>query len=371
MPVPMIDLGAQYASIRGEIDAAVAEVFATQGFVGGPKVAGLEAEIARFTGAEHALAVASGTDALLLFLRAIGVNPGDEVITTTFSFFATAGTIANAGAIPVFVDIDPATYTMDVDQIASRITGRTRAIVPVHLYGQCADMDPILRIAAKHSLHVIEDAAQALGARYHGRNACTLGDSAAVSFYPTKNLGGAGDGGMVLTRHADIAERVGLLRAHGSDTTYYHRIVGTNSRLDALQAAVLLAKLPHLERWNAARRERAAYYSQRFAEVPEVVVPIEADGNYHVYHQYVIRVPRRDKAREALKERGIGSAVFYPVPLHAQECFRSLGYAESDCPHAAQACREVLALPMYPELTETQQDEVVEAITAHVIGART
>ena len=362
MPVPMIDLRAQYRSIRREIDAAVAEVFEAQAFVGGPKIEALETALARYVGVEHAVAVASGTDALVLLLKAVGVEPGDEVITTTFSFFATAGAIANVGATPVFVDIDPVTFNMDVAQIESRITNRTRSIMPVHLYGQCADMDPIMRLAAQRGLYVIEDAAQSLGARYQDRPACALGHAAAVSFYPTKNFGGAGDGGMVLTRDVSIANRVRLLRAHGADKTYEHEIVGTNSRLDALQAAVLLVKLAHLDAWNQRRRERAAYYTAKLASLPGVTVPTEMPGNYHIYHQYVVRLSKRDDARELLQKRGIGCAVFYPVPLHAQRCFAHLGHGEWDFPQAAQACREVLALPMYPELAPAQQDEVVAAL---------
>lgn len=366
MPVPMIDLGAQYKRIKPEIDAAVAEVFESQGFVGGPKVQALETAVAKFVGSPHAIAVASGTDALLLLLKAIGVKGDDEVITTPFSFFATAGAIANVGARPVFVDIDPGSYNLDVNQVEMAITAKTRAIIPVHLYGQCADMSPIMDTAARHGLNVIEDAAQAFGAKYHGTSATIIGHGAAVSFYPTKNLGGAGDGGMVITRDDVIAERVRMLRAHGADTTYYHRIVGTNSRLDALQAAVLLVKLQYLAQWNEERRARAAYYSERLADVDGVIVPKESHGNYHVWHQYVVRLPKRDEAKRLFQERGIGCSVFYPVPLHLQECFEYLGYGEKDCPEAAQASREVLALPMFAELTDDQQDEVISAIKDHV-----
>lgn len=367
MKVPMLDLRAQYRRIKDEIDAVVAEVFATQVFVGGEKVEGLEKAIMRYTGASRALAVASGTDALLLLLRAMGVRPGDEVITTPFSFFATAGAIANVGAKPVFVDIDPVTFNIDVAQVEARITERTRAVIPVHLYGQCADMDALMALNARHPhLYFLEDAAQALGARYKERPACTLGHAGAVSFYPSKNLGGAGDGGMVLTREKAIADQVALLRAHGADATYYHQIVGTNNRLDALQAAVLLVKLGHLDTWNKERRERAAYYTERFSELSEVTVPTEAAGNYHVYHQYVIRVPRRDALRDLMKKRGIGCAVFYPVPLHQQKCFQHLGYRESDCPEASKASREVLALPMYAELPQADQDIVIETVKEHL-----
>jgi dTDP-4-amino-4,6-dideoxygalactose transaminase len=365
--IPIIDLRAQYVSIKPEIDAAVAEVFETQAFVGGPKVEAFERAIAGYLNIPHSVAVASGSDALLLILLAAGIgqNPGDEVITSTFSFFATAGAIANAGARPVFADIDPLTYNIDPEDIEHRITERTRAIMPVHLYGQCADMDRILDIARKHGLTVIEDAAQSFGAYYKGRRACTLGDAAGVSFYPTKNLGGAGDGGIIVTADTDIADHIRLLRAHGAGATYHHEIVGTNSRLDAIQAAVLLVKMKHFERWNERRRVNAAYYNEQFASVPEVATPHEAPENVHVFHQYVIRIPRRDHARKLLSSKGIGSAVFYPVPLHQQECFRHLGYEASDLPHADQACREVLALPVFPEMTQEQQDEVVNAIKEH------
>ena len=369
MKVPMLDLRAQYHRIKTEIDAAVTEVFESQTFVGGSKVENLERAIQDYVGAKRALAVASGTDALLLLLRGMDLRPGDEVITTTFSFFATAGAISNAGAKPVFVDIDPLTYNIDVTQIESRITERTRAIIPVHLYGQCADVDPIMEIAARHNLRVIEDSAQALGAKYKGRSACTLGDAAAISFYPTKNLGGAGDGGMVVTNNKSIAERVGLLRAHGADATYFHVIVGTNSRLDALQAAILLVKLRYLDEWNAQRRACAAYYAEHLACLDAIQIPVEAPGNYHVYHQYVIRTPRRDTLRDRLRQEGIGCSVFYPLPLHQQKCFHDLGYRVEDCPQAAHAAQEVLALPIYPELLPEQQDIVIQAIKDHLVSA--
>lgn len=368
MPVPMLDLQAQYRRIQPEIDAAVAEVFESQRFIGGPEVEGLEKAVAEYLAVEHAIGVASGTDALLLSLKALGVNSGDEVITSTFSFFATAGAAANAGATPVFVDIDPDTFNIDVSQIEARITEWTRAIMPVHLFGQCADMDPILEIAAKHKLPVVEDAAQAIGARYKGRPACTIGNAAALSFYPTKNLGGAGDAGMVIARDARLAEAVRRLRNHGADTAHLHKVVGTNSRLDAIQAAVLEVKLKYLDGWNEQRRAHAAYYNTRFANMPEVTTPVERGGNHHVYHQYVIRIPARDAARELFERRGIGCSVFYPLPLHQQECFRAFGCHETACPRAVEASKEVLALPIYPELTPEQQDQVVDAVKEHLAG---
>jgi len=366
MAVPMLDLAAQYRAIRAEIDAAVSEVFESQCFVDGHRVEGLERAIARYVGIESAVAVASGTDALLLALKAAGVQPGHEVITSAFSFFATAGAIANAGATPIFIDIDPVTFNIDVTQVEARVTGRTRAVVPVHLFGQCADMDPLLEVAAERRLVVIEDAAQAIGARYKGRCAGTMGQAAALSFYPTKNLGAAGDAGMVLARDAGLADTVRLLRNHGSEAAYHHRIVGTNSRLDALQAAVLTVKLGHLDAWNDRRRANAAYYDKCFAEIPEVTPPVAHPDNYHVYHQYVIRLPERDAAVDVFRRRDVGCAVFYPRPLHLQECFRAYGSHETPCPQAVRAAQEVLALPIYPELTPDQQDEVVETVKAHL-----
>ncbi len=366
MPVPMLDLKKQYAAMKPEIDAAVAEVFAAQLFRGGPKVDAFEKAIAGYAGVPHALGVSSGTDALLLPLKALGLKPGEEVITTPFTFFATAGAIVNAGGVPVFVDIDPATFNIDVNLIESQITARTRAIMPVHLYGQCADMDAILAIAGKHGLYVIEDAAQALGARSHGRPACSMGHAAGISFYPTKNLGAAGEGGMVAARDEQIAQTVRLLRAHGAGTTYIHSLVGTNSHLHALQAAVLGVKFRYLDAWNEQRRANAAYYNRAFAELPEVVAPATAPGNEHVYHQYVLRLPRRDAAKALFQERGIGCGVFYPLPLHRQECFAPFGCGLAKCPEADRASQEVLALPIAPELEPEQLDEVIQAVKDHL-----
>jgi dTDP-4-amino-4,6-dideoxygalactose transaminase len=366
MSVPFLDLPAQYKRIKEEVDGAVAQVFASQQFVGGPNVVAFEAEIARYLGATDAVGVASGTDALLLALKACGIKANDEVITTPFTFFATAGSIVNAGARPVFVDIDPETYNIDPTGVERHITARTRAIVPVHLYGQCADMEPLLEIAGRHGLTVVEDAAQAIGAMYKGRLACTMGRAAALSFYPTKNLGAAGDGGMVVTMDRHVSEAVRLLRHHGQNSSYCHAVVGTNSRLDALQAAVLLVKMRHLEEWTRERRARAAYYNERLKEIPEIQTPVERAGNYHIYHQYVVRLPKRDAARAFLSEKGIGSSVFYPVPLHRQDCFKAFGYPEDACPEADKTAAEVLALPIYAELTPDQQDEVVAALKMHI-----
>ncbi len=362
MPVPMLDLRAQHATIAGEIQGEVAEVFAAQQFRGGPRVDAFEEAVADYSRVSHAVGVGSGSDALYLLLRAIGIQPGDEVITTPFTFFATGGAIVNAGGIPVFADIERDTFNIDAARIEACITPKTKALLPVHIFGQCAGMRAILDIAGFHGLKVIEDAAQALGTAQDDAPAGSTGDGAALSFYPTKNLGAAGEGGMVLTRDDAIAARVRRLRCHGSDTTYIHEEVGVNSHLDAIQAAVLDVKLRHLDAWNDARRRHAAYYTERFGEMPEVVPPVEADGNRHIYHQYVIRLPRRDGARKFLQDRGIGCGVFYPVPLHKQACFAHLPCAAASCPEAERACEEVLALPIYPELTHGQLDEVVDAV---------
>ena len=368
MAVPLLDLRAQYQRIKDEIDEVVAEIFETQQFIGGPKVEALEHAIAEYVGAPSAVGVASGTDALLLLLKAAEAASGAEVITTPFTFFATAGAIFNAGARPVFVDIDPRTYNIDDSQIEAKITERTRAILPIHLFGQCADMDPILEIAQKYSLFVIEDAAQSIGARYKDRPACSMGHGAALSFFPSKNLGGAGDGGMAVTQETTLESRIRLLRNHGASETYYHQLVGTNSRLDALQAGVLLVKLRHLDQWIEERRANAAYYNQKFAEMPEVVTPYVSPDCHHVYNQYVIRLPKRDEARKLFAERGVGCSVYYPRPLHRQECFLELDYHESDFPNSCAACEEVLALPIYPELTREQQDEVVATLKEHLVS---
>lgn len=368
MPVPMLNLRAQYATIKDEIDSAVAEVFAAQQFRGGATLDAFEKAMADYVQAEQALGVASGTDALYLLFRAMELKPGDEIITTPFTFFATAGAIVNAGGKPVFVDIDPVTYNIDVAQVESRITDRTRAILPVHLYGQCADLYPLREIAQRQGLYLIEDAAQAVGAKYGDEPACSIGHAAALSFYPTKNLGGAGEGGMVVVNDMSLGDTVRLLRTHGAGQTYVHELVGTNSHLDTLQAAVLLVKLRHLDEWNAKRRAHAAYYNARLSELPEVKIPVEARGNYHIYHQYVIRLPERDAARELFQERGIGCGVFYPVPLHKQECFAFLDCGKIPCPEAEKASREVFALPIYPELTQEQLDEVITAVKDHLSG---
>jgi dTDP-4-amino-4,6-dideoxygalactose transaminase len=362
MKVPLLDLQAQYAAIRKEVDAAVRDVLERQQFVLGDKVDELEEQMAGYVGTEYAVGVASGTDAILLSLRALDIGAGDEVITTAFSFFATAGAIVNVGATPVFVDIDPKTFNIDPSLVERAITDRTRAILPVHIYGQCADMEPIVGLAEKHGLKVVEDLAQAIGAKYRGRSAGGIGDCGCISFYPTKNLGAYGDGGMVTTSDPQVAETLRMLRDHGSRGKYEHELVGTNSRLDEMQAAVLLAKLPHLEEWNEKRRQNAAYYDAKLAGLDGVETPHIAPENVSVYNVYTMRVRERDKVAEHLKREGIGCAVHYPRPLPLQECFDYLGYTAGDLPNSERASREVLSIPMYPELSREQMDAVVGAL---------
>ncbi len=361
MQVPVLDLGAQYDGLRDQIVRAVTEVLDSHRWIGGPRVAELEEKIAALSGCAHGIAVSSGTDALLASLMALGVGPGDEVITTPFTFFATAGSIARAGARPVFVDIDPLTFNIDPSLIERAITPRTKAIMPVHLYGQACDMDPILDIAARHGVHVIEDAAQSIGATYKGRSVGSCGVTGCISFYPSKNLGGAGDGGMIVTNDAALAHRLSIMRDHGMEPRYFYHLIGGNFRLDAVQAAVLLVKLAHLGRWSDARRRHAEHYNGRFAGSP-VRTPHVRPGCVSVYNQYVVRIPRRDEAVEFLNARGVGTAVYYPLPLHLQKCFRHLGYEAGAFPESEAAAREVLALPMYPELTSEQVECVAGSL---------
>jgi dTDP-4-amino-4,6-dideoxygalactose transaminase len=368
MNVPLLDLKQQHVALREELRAALDRILDSQQFVLGEEVRLLEAEIARYSGARHAVGCASGSDALLLALMALDIGAGDEVITTPFSFFATASAIARTGARPVFVDIEPRTYNLDPSLVEAAITLRTRAIMPVHLYGQCADMSAILEVAARHGdLPVIEDAAQAIGAEDGGRRAGSMGRVSCFSFYPTKNLGGAGDGGMLTTDDDALAARLRTLRVHGGATEYLHTEIGINSRLDALQAAVLRVKLPHLDDWSQARLERAESYSQLLmnAHLPfDVQVPFVRPNVRHIFHQYVVRVPvHRDALAEHLRAHGVGVKVYYPVPLHLQECFGYLGCAAGALPVAERAARETLALPLYPELRLEQQQYVVDVIS--------
>lgn len=368
MSVPLLDLKQQHDELRDELREAVGRVLDSQQFVLGEEVRLLEEEIADYSNARHAVGCASGTDALLLALMALDIGPGDEVVTTPFSFFATASTVWRAGARPVFADIDAHTYNLDPARLEAAITARTKAIMPVHLYGQVAEMDAINEIAARHNLPVIEDAAQAIGAELDGRRAGSLGRVAAFSFYPTKNLGGAGDGGMLSTDDDELAARLRRLRVHGGESEYLHREVGLNSRLDAIQAAVLRVKLPRLDSWSDARRARADTYTRLFAEARtpfDLYTPRVREGARHIFHQYVVRVPAelRDALMGHLRRHGVGTKIYYPVPLHLQGCFRPLGYAEGDMPESERAARETLALPVYPELTDEQQRYVVETIS--------
>lgn len=360
--VKFLDLGRQYEMLRAETTREVQRVLESQQFILGPEVRRLEAEVAALCGVRHAAGVASGTDALILALQAVGVGPGDTVLTSAFSFFASASAIARLGARPVFVDIDASSLCMDPAAMPP-VPGGVRAIVPVHIFGQCADVEGLLKGAGSGPPAVVEDVAQAIGATRHGRPAGSLGNAGCLSFYPTKNLGGAGDGGMVVTDDETLAARVRSLRAHGDAGRYDHRELGMNSRLDTLQAAILLVKMTHLARWIDQRRARAALYDRLLGGLGERLrLPAVAPGNAHTWHQYVVRTPRRDDLARHLESRGIGTAVYYPTPLHLQPCFAGLGYRKGDLPRTEAACAEVLALPMYPELTEEEQRQVAGAV---------
>ncbi len=362
MNIPMVDLKAEYRALGAEIERAVGAVLASGHFILGPQVQALEREVADYLGVKHAIAVASGTDALHLALRSAGVQRGDEVITSAFTFIATAEAVSYIGARPVFVDIDPVTFNLDPAALEAAVTERTRAILPVHLYGQAADMDPILALARRRGLKVIEDCAQSFGADYRGRKTGALGDAGCFSFYPSKNLGAYGDGGMVTTNDDGLAEQVRVLRDHGSRIRYHHSVVGYNSRLDELQAAILRVKLKRIEALNARRREAAARYTARLTGGP-VTPPAEAGYGRHVYHQYTVRSPRRDALREALARADIASAIYYPIPLHRQEVYQA-DYRGLGLPHTEGAAREVLSLPMHPYLAPDQVDRVCEVLLA-------
>jgi len=374
MKVPFFDLNAQFSSIEEEIKSALDEVFKTQQFILGPKVEALEQTIAQYCQTRFAIGVASGSDALLLSLMALGIGSGDEVILPPFTFFSTAGVVSRLGAIPVFVDIDPATYNIDPSKIEMKITSKTKAILPVHLFGQCADMDPLLKIAKENKFFVIEDAAQALGAEYkplpnaNGRRAGRMGDIGCFSFYPTKNLGAFGDAGMVVTNHPDLAEKIRILRVHGSQPKYFHKKIGINSRLDTIQAAILLVKFEYLEKWTTERQKKADRYHLLFQNLPSSVdrfkLPTIQYQNRHIFHQYVIRVQERDRLKQFLMENGIGTDIYYPLPLHLQECYSFLKYRRGDLPVSEKASEESLALPIYPELREDEQEYVVDQIKA-------
>ena len=365
-PVPLLDLAAQYAAIGAEIRTAVEKVLASQQFILGREGAAFEQEIAQLSGAAHGVGVASGTDALILALRACGVQAGDEVLIPPFTFVATGSAVSALGAKPVFVDIRPDTYNLDPSDLARRVTPRTRAIVAVHLYGLASDMDPILNFARAHNFRVIEDNAQSIGANYKGRRTGSMGDAACLSFYPTKNLGAYGDAGMVVTHSGEMAARLKSLRNHGQSAKYVSSEPGWNSRLDEIQAAILRVKLRHLPEWQRARQAHAAEYSKLLLGIPGVAPPLIPEGYEHVFHQYTIRVERRDALVQILKERKIGSAVYYPVPLHLQPLYASLGHKAGDLPHAEHAALEVLSLPMFPELRSEQITRVAEAVSEFV-----
>jgi len=372
MEIPLLDLKAQYASIKTEVAAAINEVLESQYFILGPKVAELEEKVAAYSNSRYAVGVSSGSDALLISLMALDIRPAEEVITTPFTFFSTAGVISRLNATPVFVDIDPVTYNIDPVKVEAAITEKTRAIIPVHLYGQCADMDPILKIARKYDLAVVEDAAQSIGAQYKGCRAGTMGDLGIFSFFPSKNLGGVGDGGMVVTNDQSLYEKLKILRVHGSKPKYFHKTVGGNFRLDAIQAAVLLVKLNHLDSWSEKRRQNANFYDKNFKssglfEKADIKTPVPVykdldDKNYHIYNQYTLCVPSRDKLRQFLKENDIGAEIYYPLPLHLQECFVDLGYKQGDLPEAEKASHKVISIPIYPELTTSQQEYIIQKI---------
>lgn len=375
MGVPLLDLSVHHEPLRQEIMAALEQTFRSQAFILGPEVGRLEERVADYCQAKYGIGVTSGTDALLMALMAIGVGFGDEVITTPYSFFATAGAVVRLGARPVFIDIDPVTFNIDPVKITNAVTSKTKAIIPVHLYGQCADMAPIMDIAQQHNLSVIEDAAQAIGSEYrNGWRACSMGTIGCLSFFPSKNLGCLGDGGMVVTNNPDLAERMRVLRVHGSKPKYYHKAIGGNFRLDTIQAAVLNVKLNYLDGWTRQRQENADRYGSLFrkyalvqkgkVQLPEAIYRLAGVKHYHIYNQFVLRVERRDDLMAHLNQKGIGAEIYYPVPFHLQECFRYLGYKEGDFPESERAARESIAIPIYPELTLAQQTEVVEAIAA-------
>lgn len=365
MNIPLLDLKAQYQPIRSEILAAIESTCDEQGFILGPRVVALEEAVSAYVGSRAAVGVASGSDALLLSLMALGVKAGDEVITVPFTFFATAGAISRLGAKPVFVDIRPDTFNMDSGLIERAMTARTKAIIPVHLFGQCVDMEAIGEIAKRRGIGVIEDACQAIGAARGRSRAGVLGDLACFSFFPSKNLGGFGDGGMVTTNNKELADAVAMLRVHGSRVRYVHEVIGINSRLDALQAAVLSVKLKYLDQWAEGRRRNASRYRQLFTDaklLDRVKLPVVEEANHHVFNQFTVRVPKRDQLRAYLKERGVGTEVYYPLPLHLQNCYRELGYQKGSFPISEQAAAEVLSLPIYAELKADQLAYVVQSI---------
>jgi len=373
MNVPLLDLKAQYEGVRDETKRMLNDILQSQYFIGGPYVAKLESEVAKYSDTKHAIGVSSGTDALLASLMALGIyrsplenKPADEVIVPTYTFFATAGCVWRAGAKPVFADINADTYNIDAASIESKITERTKAIIPVHLYGQCAEMEKISAIAKKYNLKIIEDGAQAIGSSRDGVKVGGFGDCACLSFFPSKNLGGLGDGGMIVTNSDSLAQSIRQMRNHGMEPKYFHKHVGGNFRLDAVQAAGLLAKLPYLDKWGEMRRQNAAFYNQGFAQCKSVKVPVIEPQNHTIYNQYIISVPNRDEVIAHLRSKEIGCEIYYPMSLHMQECFAQLGYKKGDFPNAEFAASHTLALPIYPELTRQQQSYVIEEVLASV-----
>ncbi len=383
MNIPMLDLKAQYESIKDEVNQKVLDTLSSQRFILGPEVEALEKELAEYSGTKFACGVSSGSDALIIALMTLGIGEGDSVVTTPFTFFATAGAIVRVGAKPVFCDIQEETFNIDPDSLQDVLSTKCRdgdhnlkAVIPVHLYGQCVDMTSILELAGKYNLRVLEDAAQAVGAEYPAqegvKKACALGDLGILSFFPSKNLGGFGDGGMVLTSDEDLARRLKILRTHGSKNKYFYDTIGGNFRLDALQAAILRVKLKHLDGWHEARMQNALYYDRKFNEsglvekgsvqIPATVYADSNVRNYHIYNQYVIRANKRNELQEFLKSRGVPTAIYYPLPLHLQECFSDLGYKKGDFPVSERAADEVLALPIYPELSREQQDYIISQV---------
>lgn len=360
----MLDLSVQYSTIKSEVISKLDEVMSSSQFILGSQVKQVENDIAKMSKTKHGIGVANGSDAIHIALQAAGVGEGDEVITTSFTFFATAGAIARANATPVFVDIDPVTYNIDPSKIEAVITEKTKAIIPVHLYGQMADMDAINKIAKKYDLYVIEDAAQAIGSTIREKQVGEMSDAATYSFFPTKNLGAYGDAGMIVSNNDEIAEKAKVIRVHGSKPKYHHHVLGYNSRLDEMQAAILNVKLPYLYTWIENRRTHATYYTNMLNEIVSeyVTTPVEVEGNYHVFHQYTLRVQKREELQAYLKEQGISTMIYYPIPLHLQPVFKELGYNEGDLPETEKAAKEVLSLPMFPELKRAQQDYIIEKI---------
>ena len=368
MAVPILDLKAQYATIKDEVRAAIDSVLENQHFILGPEVKALEKEIAAYCGAKYAVGVASGTDALILGLRACGIGPGDEVIVPSFSFIATADAVSLLGATPVFADIQPDTFNIDPAGIERLITPRTKAIIPVHLYGQSADMDPLMALARAHNLMVLDDTAQAIGATYKGRRVASIGDVGCISFFPSKNLGGYGDGGMVVTNSEEVFRHLISLRAHGSTKKYFSEEQGWNSRLDELQAGILRVKLRHLDHWSSRRRAAADRYDELLRNLPGVTAPARNGFGDHVFHQYTVRVPQRDEVQKQLAALGVTTMVYYPVPMHLQPIYASLGYREGDLPVTEAACKQVLSLPMFPELLPQQSEYVSESLVQVLKG---